>query len=165
MLVLAAGASYAQDVVAIQKGPASAVKGETITLTYTITNNGNEPIYNVMVSSQEFDKSLGTIEAGQSKNFTEKITIPTDKQVQEDYEPDATVPNPFYIGGVGVSYQDANGNSFNTESNSIEIPLVSKKGATTNNNTTTDTTTDQNILQQILDFINSIIQYIMNLFS
>jgi hypothetical protein len=166
VLILAAGATYAQDVVATQKGPASAMKGETITLTYTVTNNGNQPIYGVTVNAQDFDKSLGTIGAGEKKTFTEKIRIPTDAEVKQDFGPDATISNPFYFGGVGVSYQDANGNSFSIESNSLSIPLVSSKSTITNKttNTTTQPTTDQNILQQIIDFINSIIQYINNLF-
>jgi hypothetical protein len=168
VLILAAGSAYAQDVVATQQGPNNAMKGETITITYTITNNGNQPIYDVMVSSQNFDKDLGTIGAGEKKTFTEKIKIPTDAEVKADFGSDATVSNPFYIGGVGVSYQDANGNSLSAKSNSLSIPLVSSKSASTNNtnnNTTaTEPTTDQGILQQIIDFINSIIQFFANLF-
>lgn len=173
IFILACGAAYAKDVTAIQKGPATAKKGENITITYKINNNGNADIYNVSVAEQDFYKFLGTIKAGQSKTFKEKIYIPTDKEVKEDFGPDATVSNPFYIGGVAVSYQNANGEKFGINSNSLSIPLISSSNKATNKtvplniteiNDTSTNPSSQGIIQQIIDLINSIITYVQNMF-
>ncbi|MDP3033480.1 MAG: hypothetical protein Q8M97_00020, partial [Methanobacteriaceae archaeon] len=89
-----------------------------------------------------------------------------------DFGSDATVSNPFFIGGVGVTYQDASGKTFGINSNSISIPLVSSKS--TNKTTpanitqvasgsaTTDASQD-GIVQQIMNLFYSIMQYIQNL--
>ncbi|MCK9151487.1 hypothetical protein [Methanobacterium alcaliphilum] len=174
MFILSCSAAYAKDVTAIQKGPATAKKGENITLTYTIHNNGNSDIYNVSVADQNFYKFLGTIKAGQSKSFTNRAYIPTDREVKEDFGPDATVSNPFYIGGVAVSYQNANGKTFGINSNSLSIPLVSTSTNKTSDetiqvniteiNNTSANPSSQSIIQQIMDLINSIIMYVQNMF-
>jgi hypothetical protein len=170
MFLISIGATYAQDVIATQKGPSQAQKGQNVTITYNIINNGNQDIYNVSVADQNFYKFLGTIKANSKKTFTQKVYIPTDKQVKEDFGKDATVSNPFFIGGVGVTYQDASGNTFGINSNSISIPLVSSKStnATVPANITQVATagepTQEGIIQQIMNLINSIIQYIENLF-
>ncbi len=45
VLIMSMGATYAQDVLATQKGPSQAEKGQNITIIYTITNNGNQNIF------------------------------------------------------------------------------------------------------------------------
>lgn len=174
MFLISAGAAYAQSVVVTQKGPSQAQKGQNVTITYTIKNNGNQDIYNVSVADQNFYKFIGTMKAGSKKIFTEKVYIPTDKQVKEDFGSTATVSNPFYIGGVGLTYQDASGKTYGINSNSISIPLVSSKSsnATTPANITqvasgsaTTEPTQQGILDQIMNLFNSIIQYIQNMFT
>jgi uncharacterized protein YpuA (DUF1002 family) len=171
VLIISIGATYAQDVLATQKGPSQSEKGQNITIIYTITNNGNQDIFNVTVADQNFYKFFGTIKSGSKKIFTEKVYIPTDNELKEDFGDDATVSNPFFIGGIGVTYQDASGKTFGINSNSISIPLVSDK-PTENivpvNITPLASSTDSSssgIFQQIIDLFNSILQYLQNLFT
>ena len=49
------------DVVANQTGPATAHKGDNVTITYKVTNNGNEQVANVKISSQDFEQTVGTL--------------------------------------------------------------------------------------------------------
>ena len=85
VLITTVGATYAQDVIATQRGPLNAREGENITLSYTVANNGNDPIYNVSVADQNFYRFLGTINPGQSQSFTQKLYIPTDAEVKKEY--------------------------------------------------------------------------------
>ena len=171
IILSSASSAFAQDVIATQKGPSQANKGENITIEYIITNNGNQPIYQVSISDQNFYKFLGTIKPGETKKFTENVYIPTDKEVQEDFGPDATVSNPFFIGGVGISYKDSNGNQNTINSNSLTIPLKTDENKNQNNsqngnsNVNPENTQDQGIWQEIVNFINSIIQYFKELFN
>lgn len=163
-------ASFAQQLVATQKGPVKAYEGEYITIECTVTNNRDEPAYDVQISSQNFDKNLGTIQPGETKTFDEKIYIPTEEEVKKDFGPDATLSNPFFIGSFVVTYKDANGIEHTIRSNSLEIPLIKetegKKGIneTTKNATTQKQPAKKSILDMILDFLNAIIQYIRGLF-
>jgi hypothetical protein len=111
------------DVSAKMTGPATATKGSTVTLNCSVTNKGSKPVQNVLAHSQEIDKNLGTLNAGQTKTFTWNIYIPTDKEIQEDFGDDATVSNPFYIGGFAVTFTDSNGSKHTLNSNSLEIKL------------------------------------------
>jgi cytochrome c biogenesis protein ResB len=158
--------ALAQNVIAIQKGPNDAFKGENITIQYTITNNGNQSIYNVSVMDQNFYKFLDTLQPGESQKFEEQIYIPTDQEVKEDFGSNATVSNPFFIGGVAVSYQDAVGNTYTVNSNSISIPLTNKniknnKNETTNVSTGNHVNQQQGILKSLLNILNSIYQSIV----
>lgn len=174
VFLISIGATYAQGVIATQKGPSQAQKGQNVTIIYTIQNNGNQDIFNVSVADQNFYKFIGTMKAGSKKIFTEKVYIPTDKQVKADFGSDATVSNPFFIGGVGVTYQDASGKTFGINSNSISIPLVSSKSTNTttpanitqiaSGNATADASQD-GILQQIMNLFYSVMQYIQNLIA
>nr|WP_281774805.1 hypothetical protein [Methanobacterium formicicum] len=111
------------DVSAKMTGPATATKGSTVTINCSVTNKGSKPVQNVLAHSQDFDKNLGTINAGQTKTFTWNMYIPTDKQVQEDFGTNATVSNPFSIGGFAVTFTDNNGSKHTINSNSLEIKL------------------------------------------
>lgn len=110
--------------VATQTGPAEAKKGEYVTINYTITNKGSQPVYNVELLDQDFSQTLGTINPGESKNYSHNFYIPTDEQVKGDFGTNATVDNPLFIGGVGVSFNTANGSKYSINANSIEIKLV-----------------------------------------
>ncbi|MGC9516555.1 MAG: hypothetical protein ACP5C3_02525 [Methanomicrobiales archaeon] len=160
---------FAQNVIATQKGPSQAYKGENITIEYVVTNNGNQAIYQVSVTDQNFFKFLGTINPGESKKFTEKVYIPTDKEIQIDFDPEATVSNPFFIGSVGVNYQDENGQQYTINSNSLSIPLKELKDNKSSdesiNGSSPSETGNRGIWQEILDFINSIIAYFKALFN
>ncbi len=114
----------AQEVVAIQSGPSTAHKGENITIKCSVTNKGNHTVFNVKARSQSFDKTLGTINPGETESFQSILYIPTDQDVKKDFGPNATVSNPFFIGGFVVTYQDAKGSESTTNSNSLEIQLV-----------------------------------------
>ncbi|MCE7697566.1 MAG: hypothetical protein K8E24_001480 [Methanobacterium paludis] len=112
-------------VLATQKGPSTAHKGDNITINYTIANTGSQTVYNVKALEQEFGvKTLGTLKAGESKNFQNTIHIPTDEEVREDFGPNATVSNPYYIGGFAVMYTDAKGSTYSLNANKLEIKLV-----------------------------------------
>ncbi len=111
------------DVVAIQKGPETAKKGMNVTIQYEVKNNGTEAVNNVQIRSQEFQQTVGTLNPGESKTYNSKIEIPTDAEVQQDFGPNATVSNPFFIGGFVVNFIDASGKSYTVKSNPIEIKL------------------------------------------
>ena len=112
------------DIVATQKGPITAQKGQYVIINYTITNNGTQPVYKVEVHDQNFDKTLGSIKPGEDKKFQHSLYIPTDEQVKADFGPDATVSNPFSLRGFEVNFQEANGTKNSVTANSIEIKLV-----------------------------------------
>jgi hypothetical protein len=69
-------------------------------------------------------KTLGTIKPGENKKFQHSLYIPTDEQVKADFGSDATVSNPFVVGGFGVSFQDANGSKHSVTASSLEIKLI-----------------------------------------
>jgi cytoskeletal protein RodZ len=110
-------------IVASQTGPASAVQGNNATVKYSVSNTGGQIVYNVKATSQDFDTTIGTLKPGETKNYQYTLHIPTDKEVQEDFGPNATVSNPFFIGGFGVSYTDSSGSTHTINANSIEIKL------------------------------------------
>lgn len=109
--------------VATQSGPTTAKKGDNVTITYKVTNNGNEQVANVKISSQDFGQNVGTLNPGETRTFTQKLHIPTDHEVQQDFGANATVLNPFYIGGFSVSFSDTSGAKHSVLSNSININL------------------------------------------
>lgn len=109
--------------VASQTGPASAVKGGNVTIKYNVSNTGGQTAYNVKATSQDFDTTIGTLKPGETKSYQYTLHIPTDKEVQEDFGLNATVSNPFFIGGFGVSYTDSSGSTHTINANSIEIKL------------------------------------------
>ena len=109
--------------VASQTGPASAVKGDNVTIKYNVSNTGEQIAYNVKATSQDFDTTIGTLKPGETKSYQYTLHIPTDKEVQEDFGSNATVSNPFFIGGFGVSYTDSSGSTHTINANSIEIKL------------------------------------------
>lgn len=110
-------------VVASQTGPASAVQGDNVTIKYNVSNTGGQIVYNVKATSQEFDTTIGTLKPGETKNYQYTLHIPTDKEIQEDFGSNATISNPFFIGGFGVSYTDSSGSTHTINANSIEINL------------------------------------------
>ncbi len=110
-------------VVASQTGPASAVQGDNVTIKYNVSNTGGQIVYNVKATSQELDTIIGTLKPGETKNYQYTLHIPTDKEIQEDFGSNATISNPFFIGGFGVSYTDSSGSTYNINANSIEINL------------------------------------------
>ena len=112
------------DVVAVQKGPDTAKKGMNVTVQYEVTNKGNDTIYNTQISSQGYSQLIGTLKSGETRTYTNKMYIPTDAEVQEDFGPNSTVSNPFVIGGFSVTFNDAKGGSYSVLSNSIEIKLA-----------------------------------------
>ena len=111
-------------VVANQIGPLTAKKGDNVTINYTVSNQGPESVFNMKISSQNFDKTVGTLDAGATKSFSYVMHIPTDEEVQQDFGPNATVSNPLFVGGFAVSFTDSNGSTHTVNSNSMEIKLV-----------------------------------------
>jgi len=107
---------------AVLSGPSSSSEGSTITLTWKVTNNGNTDITNVTAGDQNENYDFGTIKAGETKIHTFTIRIPTTEGVKIDFGENATVSNPFYIGGFGLSYT-VNGQVTTTNSNAISITL------------------------------------------
>ena len=113
----------AAKLVATQSGPESAKPGTNVTITCRIKNTGSGPARKIEVSSQDFDKSFEIIEAGDEVEFQELIYIPTEEEIKMDFGDDATLSNPFFIGGFGVQYTDVTGKHSIT-ANSIEIKLI-----------------------------------------
>jgi hypothetical protein len=112
------------DVLATQNGPVTAHKGQNVTINYSVTNNGTQSVYKVKVHDQNFDKTLGTINPGENKKFQHSLYIPTDDQLKADFGPNATVSNPFLVGGFDVSFLDVNGSKHSVTASSLEIKLV-----------------------------------------
>jgi hypothetical protein len=114
----------ATKVVANQTGPATAKKGDNVTINYSISNLGSHEVFNVKTYDQNFETTIGSLKAGETQNFQYTLHIPTDEEIQEDFGPNATVSNPFFIGGFGVSFTDLNGSTHTINANSLEIKLV-----------------------------------------
>lgn len=112
------------DIIAVQKGPATAKKGQNVTMQYEVSNNGYETVYNVTISSQQFGQKVGTLKSGETKRYTHSLYIPTDAENKADFGPGATISNPFYIGGFAVLFIDAKGSNHTVHSNNITIKLV-----------------------------------------
>lgn len=112
----------ARGISVIQEGPSSADYGKNVSIKWTVTNKGSQPITNVNGTSQDFNYNFGTIKPGESKSITFKMSIPSLDQVKNDFGDDATVPNPFIIGGFHLSY-NLNGKLNEVTSNSLSIPL------------------------------------------
>ncbi|MDD3984338.1 MAG: hypothetical protein PHY59_00200 [Methanobacterium sp.] len=110
-------------VVANQTGPATAKKGENVTINYIVSNKGNSDVFDVIVRSQGFEKKIGTLKPNETKEFQEKYRIPTDEEVKEDFGSNS-MSDTFFIGGFGVSFTDLNGNKHRITSNSLEIKLL-----------------------------------------
>ena len=111
-------------VVAKQTGPEAAQKGDNVTINYSVSNEGSSAVQNVKISSQNFDNTIGTLNANETKNYSYILHIPTDAEVQEDFGSNSTVSNPFYVGGFAVSFTDSSGSTHSINANSIEIKLV-----------------------------------------
>lgn len=109
-------------IVATQAGPETAKPGTNITLKCKLRNDGEGPAKNVKVSSQDFERSFSVIGPGEQVEFQVQIYIPTEEEVKKDFGDDATLSNPYFIGGFGVSYTDMTG-KHSTNSNNLEIPL------------------------------------------
>lgn len=111
-------------IVATQTGPANAQQGTNITVGYSVANTGNQIVYNVKALDQSFTTNIGTLRPGETKSYSYKLYIPTNKEVQEDFGPNATVSNPFFVGGFSVTYTESNGSKHTLNANSLEIKLV-----------------------------------------
>jgi len=111
------------DVKATMTGPSTAKKGTTVSINCSVTNQGSSQVVDVKAQSQDFNRNLGTINPGQTKSFTWNVYIPTDSEVQEDFGDNATVSNPFYIGGFAVTCTDSSGSIRTLNSNSLSINL------------------------------------------
>jgi hypothetical protein len=95
-----------------------------VTIQYEVTNKGTDTVYNVQIDSQDYEQAVGTLKPGETKKYTGTLYIPTDAEVQEDFGPNATVSNPYFIGGFSVKFNGPNGTKHSTLSNSIEIKLA-----------------------------------------
>jgi len=115
--------THAVNVIATQTGPATAKKGDNVTITYSVLNNGNESVFNMKISSQGFQQTIDALKPGETRTFQTQVHIPTDQEVQQDFKSSSTVPNPFYIGGFSVSFDDVSGAKHSILSNYININL------------------------------------------
>ena len=115
--------SQNKSVVAVLEGPKSAEEGDNIQIVWKITNNLNVPITNVQGIDQNEDHNFGQINPGETKTYSFLLYIPSLKDITDDFGLDATLSNPFYIGGFNVKYF-VNGVEHNINSNSLEIVLV-----------------------------------------
>ncbi len=111
------------DIAAVQKGPETAKKGMNVTIQYEVSNKGSENVTDVRIVSQGVEQILGALKPGETKRYTSQLYIPTDAEVQQDFGPNATVSNPFFIGGFSVIFNSTKG-SKSVTSNSIQIKLV-----------------------------------------
>ncbi|BBL61980.1 hypothetical protein MARBORIA2_01820 [Methanobrevibacter arboriphilus] len=111
------------DITASLNGPKYSAEGKTVNLIWKITNNGNTTINNILAEDQSSSNNFGSLAPGESKTYSVSLNIPTLAQVKEDFGSDATVSNPFSIGGYSITYV-LNGEQFQFNSNSLEIKLV-----------------------------------------
>lgn len=115
--------SQNNSVVATLEGPKTAKEGDNIQIVWKITNNLNVPITNVQGSDQNKNHDFGQINPGETKTYSFSLLIPSSSVIQEDFGPNATIENPFFIGGFNVKYV-VNGIEHSINSNSIEVKLV-----------------------------------------
>ncbi len=111
------------DVKATMNGPTTGKKGTSVLIKCSIINKGSTSVKNVIAHNQDFDRNLGIIGPGETQSFTWNVYIPTDKELQEDFGENATVSNPFYIGGFAVTFTDSKGSEHTINSNSLNIKL------------------------------------------
>lgn len=111
------------DVKATMTGPSTGKKGTSVTINCSVANKGSSAIKDVVAHSQDFDSNLGIIGPGETKSFTWNVYIPTDKEVQEDFGENATVSNPYYIGGFAVTFIDSSGSQHTINANNLNIKL------------------------------------------
>lgn len=115
------GARY-NDIVITQKGPSTPQKrGTSVPISYTITNNGKNRVYNVLVWSQDFGKNVGTLNPGQTKKYTYLEYIPTDNDLASWHDSSVKLTSPLEIGSIYLSFKDDKGVSHRIQSNSIAI--------------------------------------------
>jgi len=113
----------AAELVATQEGPETAHPGTNVTITCKIKNLGSGPAENIIITSQLFEKRIERIDPGEEVEFNVSAYIPTPKEVKEGFGPNATLSNPFFIGGYTVIYHDIKGKHEIT-SNPITIKLI-----------------------------------------
>ncbi len=113
----------AAELVATQEGPESAQPGENLVITCKIRNVGSEPAEDITVTSQLFEEHIKRIDPGEEIEFNVNAYIPTLEEVKEGLDPNATLSEPFCIGGCAVIYYDINGRH-EIRSNPIEIKLI-----------------------------------------
>jgi len=111
------------NITASLNGPKYSSEGNTVNLKWKITNNGNDTITNVIAEDQSSSHNFGSLAPGESKTYSVSMNIPTLAQLREDFGPDATISNPFSIGGYSITYM-LNGEQFQFNSNSLEIKLI-----------------------------------------
>jgi len=109
-------------IVATQEGPETAKPGTNITLKCKLKNDGEGPAKNVKVLSQDFERSFSVIGPGEEVEFQVQLYIPTEEEVKREFGDDATLANPYFIGGFAVTYRDMTG-KHSTKANNLEIPL------------------------------------------
>lgn len=102
----------------------TAHKGQEVSINYVVTNKGTKPIHNVILEGQSIRKELGTIQPGQTVKVPYREYIWTDAEVKEDFGPDATVHNPYGLGGGTLYYTDYKGIKHTAQFGTIEIKLV-----------------------------------------
>ncbi len=108
-------------VVATINGPNTLQKiGTSATIYYTVTNNGKNAVYNVEAWSQDFSRYIGTLGPGQTRKYTYKFYIPTDKDLAY-MGGKVKSTSPMVIWGIYVSFKDDRGVSHRIQSNSIAI--------------------------------------------
>ena len=72
-----------------------------------VSNEGSEPAYGVKMDSPDFEQTIGTLNPGETKKYQSKIYIPTNSDIQKDFEPNATLSNPFFIENFSVTFNSA----------------------------------------------------------
>ena len=114
-------------VVATLEGPESANEGDNIQITWKITNNLNVPITDVYGIDQNENFDFGQINSGETKTYSFSMYVPSLKDIKEDFGLNATISDPFYIGGFNVKYF-VNGVEYSINSNPLEINLANEDG-------------------------------------
>ncbi|KZX16433.1 hypothetical protein MBCUT_08190 [Methanobrevibacter cuticularis] len=105
-------------------GPKSVSQGTNIGLKIKITNNGDSPITNVESTWRGGNHDFGTINPGESKEFTTNSYVISNNNIMADFGSDSVLSNePLFLGGFGLKYL-INGVEYNSRSNSLEIPYT-----------------------------------------
>ena len=104
-----------------QSGPSTTQKrGTSVPISYTVTNNGKNTIYNAKVGAQDFAKDIGTLNPGQTKKYTYMQYIPTAEDLTS-MGIHAKLTSPLEIGSIILTYTDNKGNYHSARSNQIAI--------------------------------------------
>lgn len=91
-----------------------------VTIEWMVENNTGGLIENALALSQCYTHDFGNFEDVEVKSIIFDVELPSDESLKMDFGDDAVIPDKITFGGASLTYR-ANGVSFKTKSNTLEI--------------------------------------------